>query len=122
MPSAPRTTLVICRSAPCGSTRAADALDVAMAFGAFEQPVSLLFLGDGVLALLPGQEPGPIGARSLARIAGALPDYGIERVCVEASALAARGLADTALAVPVEPLPAPAIAALIAAHEIVLTV
>lgn len=117
-----RSALVICRSAPYGSARVQDALDLAMAFGAFEQQVSLLLLGDGVLALLEGQEPTVIQMRSAARLAGSLPDYGIERVFVDAHALAERRLVVGELAVPAQSLDALEIAALIAANDLVLTV
>ena len=113
-----RSVLLVCRSAPYGSSRARDALDATLAFGAFEMPVKLLLLGDGVLMLASDVESGS----PLSRLAGTLPDYGIERVFVERSSLAERGLGADSLAVPVEALDDDALAALIAAHELVLTV
>jgi len=117
-----RSVLVVCRSAPYGRSRARDAVDVAMAFAAFDQPVTLLFLGDGVLALASGQRPAPEFSRSLDKLLGTLADYGIEEVHADAAALAARGLDAQALALPVRLAGPVELRELFAAHERVLTV
>jgi tRNA 2-thiouridine synthesizing protein C len=117
----PCTVLLVCSAAPYGSSRLRDALDAAMAFGAFEQLVSLLLTGDAVLLLKDGQQDSP-GSRNLAKLAGALPDYGIERVHADAGALAERGLDPAALALPAEPVDDAEMARLIASHDVVLSV
>ena len=117
-----RSVLVVCRTAPYGRSRARDAVDVAMAFAAFDQPVTLLFLGDGVLALASGQRPAPEFSRSLDKLLGTLADYGIEEVHADAAALAARGLDAQALALPVRLAGTEELRELFAAHERVLTV
>lgn len=113
--------LVVCRSTPCGGTRARDAIDMTMAFAAFEQPVTLLFLGDGVFTLLSGQQPPP-GTRDLGRLLGTLSDYGIERVFVDAAALERRGLKDAALTVPATRADDALLRQLFATHDRVFTV
>jgi tRNA 2-thiouridine synthesizing protein C len=116
-----RSVLLVCRSAPYGRSRAREAIDAAMAFAAFEQPVTLLFLGDGVLVLARGQSPEPGLSRSLEKLIGTLPDYGVNAVCADARALAERGLAASDLALDVQ-LASPAeLRELFAAHELVLT-
>jgi len=121
--SAPRrSVLVVCRSAPYGRARARDAVDVAMAFAAFDQPVTLLFLGDGVLALAAGQRPAAEFSRSLEKLLGTLADYGVEELHADAAALAARGLDAQALALPVRLAGPDELRELFAAHERVLTV
>jgi len=117
-----RSVLVVCRTAPYGRSRARDAVDVAMAFAAFDQPVTLLFLGDGVLALASGQRPAPEFSRSLDKLLGTLADYGIEEVHADAAALAARGLDAQDLALPVRLAGPVELRELFAAHERVLTV
>lgn len=114
--------LVLCRSAPYGSSRARDALDVAMACGAFDQQVSLLFLGEGVLALLRDQEPDPQLARNLAKILGALADYGISAIHADAESLKRFGLTPPQLALEVSLRQPSEMAALYAEHDIVLSV
>jgi len=93
-----------------------------MAFGAFDQQVSLLFVGAGVLALLRHQEPQGDCAKNLEKLLGALPDYGIGTVHVDGSALARFGLREQDLALPVSRIDPASLALLYAAHEIVLTV
>jgi tRNA 2-thiouridine synthesizing protein C len=120
--AARRSVLVVCRTAPYGRSRARDAVDVAMAFAAFDQPVTLLFLGDGVLALAAGQRPAPEFSRSLEKILGTLADYGVEDIHADAAALAARGLEPQVLALPVRLAGPRELRELFAAHERVLTV
>jgi tRNA 2-thiouridine synthesizing protein C len=117
----PRSVLIVCRDAPYGSGRLRDALDTAMAFGAFEQRVSLLLLEDAVLLLAPGQQ-SPAGERNLVKLASALPDYGMDVVHVAAGALRDRALDPSALALPAEPLDDAGIAALIGAQDLVLSI
>lgn len=120
--AARRSVLVVCRSAPYGRSRARDAIDVAMAFAAFDQPVTLLFLGDGVLALAPGQRPAAEFSRSLEKLLGTLADYGVEEVHADAAALAARGLGAQELALPVRLAGPVELRELFGTHERVLTV
>lgn len=82
------STLVILRHTPYGSSLAKASIDVAFAAAAFEQPVDLLFLGDGVLQLHPDQDSHPIGVKTIGRQLAALPLYGISRVYVDSEAVA----------------------------------
>ena len=118
----PRKILILCRSAPYGSARARNAVDMAMACGAFDQTVAMLFLGDGVLTLLKAQQPPAGLAKNLAKILGALPDYGIGPIYVDGDALQARGLSMDDMAVPVQLSGTTAMAQLYASHDIVLSV
>lgn len=81
------STLAIIRHAPYGNSLARAAIDAALASAAFEQRVTLLFVGDGVLQLLPEQEPAAIGRKSHARVLSSLPLYGIEQVYVDAGSV-----------------------------------
>ena len=89
---ASRSLLLVFRRAPYGHSLARAGYDIALAAAAFEQPVSLLFMDDGVWQLLPGQEPGPIGAKSIERTQDSLPLYDIELLHAEAQSLHQRGL------------------------------
>lgn len=121
MNAATRRVLLLCRASPAGGPRVRDALDAAMAFGAFEQQVTLLLLGDGVLAALDGQQ-APAGARTAGKLIGALPDHDAGHAVVSASALAARGLQSAPLLPGIECLDDDGIAVLVASHDIVLSV
>lgn len=81
-----KSVLMIFRHSPYGSSLAGAALDAALASAAFEQPVDLLFLGDGVLQLQANQDSQAIGIRNKGKVLASLPLYDIERVYVDAEA------------------------------------
>jgi tRNA 2-thiouridine synthesizing protein C len=109
---------VVCRRPPYGSSYPREALDMALAAAAFDQEVSLLFVGDGVWQLVRGQLP--TGQKSLEKQLGALPLYDVDKLYVDAEALAARQLHPAELVLPATPLAAPELAALLAAQDVVL--
>jgi tRNA 2-thiouridine synthesizing protein C len=117
-----RRVLIVCRTPPYGNSRARDAIDAAMAFAAFEQSLTLLFLGEGVLALTANQDPAREFSRNLANLLGTLPDYGIEALYADSTALQSCGLASVHLVAGVTPVSSTEIAALVAAHEHILTI
>ncbi len=87
-----RSLLPVFRRAPYGHGLARAGYDIALAAAAFDQPVSLLFMDDGVWQLLPDQSPAAIGAKSLASTQDSLPLYDIETLYVESASLTSRGL------------------------------
>jgi tRNA 2-thiouridine synthesizing protein C len=106
--------LVVVRQPPYHSSLARAALDTALAAAVFERHVSLLFIGDGVLQLLPGQNSEAIGIRNMGRLLASLPLYEIDTVYADAQS-AARYSVDLADAVvPAEALDRTAIRALMA--------
>lgn len=78
--------LLLIRHSPYGSSLARASIDVALAAAAFEQAVSLLFVGDGVLQLMPEQDSAAHGVRNLGKLLSSLPLYDIEQVYVDAEA------------------------------------
>lgn len=74
------------RHSPYGSGLAKAALDTALATAAFDQPVDLLFIGDGVLQLIPDQDSHASGIKNLGRQLASLPLYDINRVYVDTQA------------------------------------
>jgi tRNA 2-thiouridine synthesizing protein C len=83
-----KSQLIVIRRAPYGNSLARASLDAALAAAVFDQAVELLFLGEGVLQLLPAQDSTAVGARNVAKLLGSLPLYDIEAVYVDATALA----------------------------------
>ena len=81
-----KSVLIVLRHSPYGSSLAGASLDVALATAAFEQPVDVLCLGDGVLQLQAGQDSQALGLRNKGKLLASLPLYGIERVYVDAEA------------------------------------
>ncbi len=85
--------LIISRQPPYGSTRAREALDVALVAATYDQDVSLVFMDDGVFQLIRHQQPSVIAQKNLAANLSALPLYGVEKIYVHCESLALRQLA-----------------------------
>ncbi|MEP1471742.1 MAG: sulfurtransferase complex subunit TusC [Halieaceae bacterium] len=81
------TTLLIFRQPPYTSSLSRSGLDTALAAGAFEQPVSLLFLSEGLLQLLPQQDSSGLGKRNHGKVLTSLPLYDLETLWVDAESL-----------------------------------
>jgi len=116
-----RDLLVILRHAPHGSSWLKEGLDAALVAAAFGQSVSLLFMGEGVMALMPGQGPGPLEQKGTAATLEMLEMYDIETLLVDAEALSALGLSADELMLDVTPVSTEAISEALSAHCLVLT-
>lgn len=62
-----KSLLIISRQAPWSGPGAREALDIALAGGAFDLPIGMLFLDDGVFQLSKAQQPGALQQKTLAR-------------------------------------------------------
>ena len=113
--------LYLMRRPPHGSVFAQEGLETVLIGAAFEQPVSLLFLDDGVFVLKRDQAPGAIGLKDFARGFRALPDYDVEHFYVEDRSLAERGLTPADLIMDVETVSPEEAGALIDTHDVILT-
>lgn len=109
--------LVVIRRPPYGSSLARASLDVALAAAAFDQPVSLLFLGDGVLQLLPNQDSKILGMKSQERALASLPLYDIDKVYVDADAASSYRIDLQAAPVPALPLTTRELQQLLCSHH-----
>lgn len=99
-----KSVLLISRQAPWAGLVASEALDIALAAGAFDLPLSILFMDDGVLQLLAQQSAQTLEQKDLTANLRALPMFGIEQLYVAQSCLQQRGLANTELALAAEQL------------------
>lgn len=99
-----QSVLLISRQAPWAGIGAAEALDIALAAGAFDLPLSLLFMDDGVFQLVAEQQAPLLEQKDLSANLQALPIFGIEHCYVAQHCLHERGLAETALAFAAQPL------------------
>ncbi|MCE5985341.1 sulfurtransferase complex subunit TusC [Pseudomonas wadenswilerensis] len=116
-----KSLLIISRQAPWAGPSAREALDIALAGGAFDLPLGMLFLDDGVFQLAPGQQPAQLQQKNLAANLQALPMFGIEELFAASSSLQERGLAADTLSLPVQVLDDAALAALIDRFDQVVT-
>jgi tRNA 2-thiouridine synthesizing protein C len=92
------------RKAPYGTIYALEGLEVVLISAAFDQDVSLAFLDDGVYQLMKGQHTKALDVKNFSPTYRALEGYDIEKLFVERESLAARGLSEENLIVPVEVL------------------
>ncbi|SDI15728.1 sulfurtransferase complex subunit TusC [Pseudomonas panipatensis] len=116
-----KSLLIISRQAPWSGPGAREALDIALAGGAFDLPIGLLFLDDGVFQLAPGQVPATLEQKDLQANLQALPLFGVDSLYAAAHSLAERGLAADALKLPVQVLDADALRQLPQTYDQVIT-
>ncbi|AYF86925.1 sulfurtransferase complex subunit TusC [Pseudomonas sp. JS3066] len=116
-----KSMLIISRQAPWSGPGAREALDIALAGGAFDLPLGLLFLDDGVFQLAPNQQPTTLQQKDLTANLQALPLFGVESLFVSARSLQERGLDGTDLNLAVEILDDSALTSLIDRYDQVLT-
>lgn len=88
-----RSALIVLRHTPYGRGPTRAAIDTALAYAAFEQPVTLLFMGEGVLQLHPDQQGRITGGRDIGKQLASLPLYGLEAIYVDAEAAERYGIA-----------------------------
>jgi tRNA 2-thiouridine synthesizing protein C len=93
-----KSLLLISRQAPWSGPGAREALDIVLAGGAFDLPIGLLFLDDGVLQLTSSQNAKAVQQKDLSANLQALPMFGVEQLFVCADSAAERGVATDALA------------------------
>ena len=113
--------LIISRQAPWSGPSAREALDIVLAGGAFELPLALLFLEDGVFQLAPDQQPTRLQQKDLTANLQALPMFGIDSLFAAKRSLSERGLDEAELSLPVELLDDADLSALINRYDHVIT-
>ncbi|MCW2480904.1 sulfurtransferase complex subunit TusC [Candidatus Symbiopectobacterium sp. NZEC135] len=108
--------------APHGDASGREGLDALLATSALSDDIGVFFIGDGVLQLLPGQQPDTILMRNYIATFGVLPLYDIERCYLCGASADQRGLsADTNWVIDVERLTSDALRATLADYDTVLT-
>jgi len=112
--------VVLMRKAPYGSVYTAEGLRSVMGIGIFEMDVALVFVDDGVYALVKEQNPEKLDMQPLGEGFPALPEFGVEKFYVHRPSLEARGLSASDLVLAVEMVDDAGLAELLAAHGAVL--
>jgi tRNA 2-thiouridine synthesizing protein C len=92
-----RSLLIISRQSPWSGPSAREALDIVLAGGAFDLPIGLLFLDDGVFQLAAKQNARALQQKDLSANLQALPMFGVEELFVCGASAAERGLDPTSL-------------------------
>ena len=89
---ATKNFMFVNRKAPYGTVYALESLEVVLIGAAFEQDVSLAFVGDGVYQIAKGQDTAGIGMKNFSPTYKALGDYEVTKLYVEKESLEARGV------------------------------
>jgi tRNA 2-thiouridine synthesizing protein C len=113
--------LYVNRKAPYGTIYALESLEVVLIGAAFEQDVSLAFVGDGVYQLTKGQDTKRLEMKNFSPTFRALEDYDVTQLYVEQEALQARGLTAADLVVPVEVVSAQRMAEIMEGQDVILS-
>lgn len=100
----PKKIGVVIRHAPYGNHMAQEALDAILAASVYGQTLTLIFMGDGVLQLLKGQNSQVIQQKSFEKQLAALELYDIDRLFVCQDSLAKRGINASQLSVSISSL------------------
>lgn len=100
----PDALLVIIRHAPHGSNWLREGLDAALVAAAFGQPVHLLFMGQGIMALLKEQGSGAPGQKATLPTIDMLEMYDIDKLWVAEGALQGTHLSTDSLVEGVTPI------------------
>ena len=96
----------VLRHAPHGTIYTYEGLEMILIMAAYEQDLSVVFIGDGVYALKKGQDTSGIGIKGFSKTFMALDGYDVEKLYVDRVSLEERGLTEEDLIVDVEVLDA----------------
>ena len=94
--------LIIQRTAPYGSSLAREGLDYVLTSAAYDQDISVLFLGDGVFQLLKNQQSQSINLKPQGSALEILPLYDITQIFVVKEDLQARNILEADLTLSVK--------------------
>ena len=80
------------RRAPYGTIYAWESLEVVLIGAAFDQEVSLMFMGDGVFQVVKGSDTSESDMKNFMPTYRTLGDYGVRHMYVDKASLEERGL------------------------------
>ncbi len=104
------TVAILMRKAPYGSVYTAEGFRTTMGIAVFEMNISVIFLDDGVYALLKEQDPSELDMKPLGDGFLMLRDFDVEKFYVHDESLTERGLTTDDLVMEVEVIGAAQIA------------
>ena len=112
--------MVVNRKAPHGTIYPMETLEIVLIGSAFDQDISVVFLDDGVYALVKEQNTRAIETKNFSAAYRALADYEVKQLIVERESLEARGLAASDLLLPVEVISAAELTTRMAQQDMIL--
>ena len=115
-----KTIMHVMRHAPHGTLYTYEGLEMILIMAAYEQDLSVAFIGDGVYALKKDQNTAAIGIKGFAKTFMALDGYDVEKLYVDQLSLEERGLTEDDLLVKVEVLGSGEIGKLMNEQDVVI--
>ncbi|NTU53636.1 MAG: sulfurtransferase complex subunit TusC [Chlorobiaceae bacterium] len=115
-----RKIMHVMRRAPHGSIYSYEGLEMILIMAAYEQDLSVVFIGDGVYALKKDQDTTGIGIKGFSKTFMALDGYDVEKLFVDRASLEERGLTEDDLVVDVEVMEASEIGRLMTEQDVVI--
>ena len=107
---------------PHGRASGREGLDALLATSALSEDLGVFFIGDGVLQIMPGQQPEKILARNYIATFGVLPLYDVEQCYLCQASLQERGLSQvTDWVLDAEILAPDALSRQLASYDVVMT-
>jgi tRNA 2-thiouridine synthesizing protein C len=94
--------MFVMQKAPHGSIYPYEGLEFILITGAYEQDLTLVFVGDGVYCLKKDQDTAKLGIKGFMKTWRTLEGYDIEKLYVDQKSLEDRGLTTDDLIVDVE--------------------
>jgi tRNA 2-thiouridine synthesizing protein C len=110
----------VLRHAPHGTIYSYEGLEMILIMAAYEQDLSVVFIGDGVYAIKKNQDTAGIGIKGFAKTFMALDGYDVEKLYVDRLSLEERGLSEEDLLVDVEVLDSSEIGALMNGQDVII--
>ncbi|MBN1641933.1 MAG: sulfurtransferase complex subunit TusC [Anaerolineae bacterium] len=104
---------VLMRKAPYGSVYTAEGFRTLMGIAVFELDISVVFVDDGVYALVAGQAPDKLDMKPLGDGFPMLTEFDVNRFYVHDASLAERGLTTDDLVMDVEVIDGEQVAAIL---------
>jgi len=102
MSEAPEKIMFVFKNPPHGNIHAYEGLEFVLITAAYEQDITLVFIGDGILALKKDQDTQELGIKGFMKTWRTLDDYEVEKLYVDKKSMEERGLTPDDLIVPVE--------------------
>ena len=112
---------IINSSLPHGSAAGRESLDLTLAMSAFNESLSVFFIGDGIYQLLEGQSPNDILQKHYQPLFKMLEMYDVEHIYVCSASLKQRALTSDSLLIDVSLLDAQQLQAKLAQQDQLLS-
>lgn len=86
--------MIVVRKAPHGTIYVQEAIEVMFIMASFDMDLSIVFLDDGVNAVKRGQDTTQLGIKGFSASLGALADWDVKNVYIDAQSLQDRNMVE----------------------------